>query len=139
MVKVRISDLSIGDWVQAETNGRLTPPMRVVSLGEGAGGWVNLMIDPEQGDPFEYEPSEIRGIPIALEIIEKIGFMAMGKEKKWQREAYWSNNGDCYITFTGNCWRVRSYLDLAVVCDVMYVHELQHALRLMNSNQEINL
>lgn len=61
-----IRDLSIGDWVCAEqlcgvhNEPRLTPPMKVVGVGDGAGGWVNLMIDPEQGDPFEFEPHEIR-------------------------------------------------------------------------------
>ena len=56
MGKVKLEDLSIGNYVCAEItsgvsgNVQLTPPMRIVSLGEGAGGWVNLVIDQEQGD-----------------------------------------------------------------------------------------
>jgi hypothetical protein len=144
MEKISVSDLSIGDWVCAEVScgvhiePRLTPPMKVVGLGES---WVNLEIDPEQGDPFEYEPHEIRGVPITVEVLEKNGLeyeddgndavIFLCCDMFWARLCV----GDTF-------WLVGIHsedrLD-AVVCDVKHIHELQHALRLASVGKEIVL
>ncbi len=64
MWKMKTNELAIGDWVCAAgpvLNGeeRLTPPMRVVAIGET---WVQLLIDPEAGDPDDsYEMKRIQG------------------------------------------------------------------------------
>ena len=61
MKKINIQDLSVGDWVCVEemvgvhNEPHLTPPMKIIAIGED---WVQLRIDPEQGDPFEYSPDE---------------------------------------------------------------------------------
>lgn len=144
MEKISVSDLSIGDWVCAEqlcgvySEPRLTPPMKVVGLGES---WVNLEIDPEQGDPFEFEPSEIRGVPITAEVLEKNGL------------EYIDDGNDaviflcCDMFWVSLCvgdtfWQVGIHsedrLD-AVVCDVKYTHQLQHALRLAGVGKEIEV
>ena len=137
--KISVNDLSVGDLVCAEqlcgvhSEPRLTPPMKVVGLGES---WVNLEIDPEQGDPFEYEPSEIRGVPITAEVLEQNGFT----HDKWSKEIwryedeesevkYYIENGVLVIT-TGNC-------KINMVCKC--VAELQHALRLAKVEKEIVL
>lgn len=155
--KINISALSIGDWVQAvqlvgvDNKERLTPPMRVVSLGEGAGGWVNLMIDPEQGDPFEFEPHEIRGIPITPEILEKNGFRQSKRfSKDWQLTVYndevYINLGDRYTS----CEHNRMVHNPEDVSEVdysnslemprkMFVHELQRFLQLANVDKDIEL
>lgn len=153
MGKIDIRDLSIGDWVCAEqlrgvnNEPRLTPPMKVVGLGES---WVNLEIDTEQGDPFEYKPSEIRGVPITAEMLEKNGFeltnkpMVTGIRTPMLVHAHYVyrlttdntvidvdsvkvhiNIGDDYRSFAINC--------------VQYIHELQHALRLAKVGKEIVL
>ena len=140
MEKISVSDLSVGDWVCAEqlcgvhSEPRLTPPMRVVSLGGGAEGWVNLEIDPEQGDPFEFEPSEIRGVPITAEVLEKNGFTHDKWSKKiWRYEdeepelVYYIENGVLVIT-ADDC-------KINMVCKS--VAELQHALRLAKVRKEI--
>ena len=130
-----IRDLSIGDWVCAEqlcgvnNEPRLTPPMKVVGLGES---WVNLEIDTEQGDPFEFEPSEIRGVPITAEVLEKNGleYIDDGNDAVIFLccDMFWARLcvGDTF-------WQVGIHsedrLD-AVVCNVKHIHELQHALRL---------
>ena len=152
-----IIDLSIGDWVCAEqlcgvgNEPRLTPPMKVVGLGDGAGGWVNLMIDPEQGDPFEFEPHEIRGIPITPEILEKNGFRQSKRfSKDWQLTVYndevYINLGDRYTT----CEHNRMVHNPEDVSEVdysnslemprkMFVHELQRFLQLANVDKDIEL
>lgn len=137
--KISVSDLSVGDWVCAEqlcgvhSEPRLTPPMKVVGLGES---WVNLEIDPEQGDPFEFEPSEIRGVPITAEVLEKNGFTHDKWSKKiWRYEdeesevVYFIENGVLEIT-ADDC-------KINMVCKS--VAELQHALRLAKVGKEIEV
>ena len=65
------NELAIGDWVCAAgtvLNGeeRLMPPMRVVAIGET---WVQLLIDPEAGDPDEYDIYEVRPIPLTVDAL----------------------------------------------------------------------
>ena len=133
---MRIEELSIGDWVCAEqlcgvhNEPRLTPPMKVVGLGES---WVNLEIDPEQGDPFEFEPSEIRGVPITPEILER----------NWiaRAEDYDENGG----LFTCPEFSVVKYGDSYTFevpqarVRVEFVHELQHAMRLAGRKKMIEI
>ena len=135
MEKISVSDLSIGDWVCVEqlcgvhSEPRLTPPMKVVGLGES---WVNLEIDPEQGDPFEYEPNEIRGVPITAEVLEKNGFEEncgrwYNSEALMEFEQY--KDGWCR---TINCGEYSVYF-------IKYVHQLQRALKLEEIEKEIIL
>ena len=145
MNKVKLQDLSVGNYVCAEIssgvsgNVQLTPPMRIVSLGEGAGGWVNLVIDDEQGDPFEYTPDEIRGVPITYDIIKTIGFTPMDDDEEDDDLNCWELEDVCYIFRIANVWRVRCYEELGIVCDAEYVHELQNAFRLMKIDKQFTL
>ena len=142
MEKISVSDLSVGDWVCAEqlcgvhSKPRLTPPMKVVGLGDGAGGWVNLMIDPEQGDSFEFEPSEIRGVPITAEVLEKNGWWKIPYSDK-----IYTIEGDNYSLvyyIEGNVADFRRESDrCSITCN--YIHELQRALRLAKVGKEIVL
>lgn len=133
---MRIEELSIGDWVCAEqlcgvhSEPRLTPPMKVVGLGES---WVNLENDPEQGDPFEFEPSEIRGVPITPENLGKNG-VALAED--------YDENG---CLFTCPAFSVVKYGNSYTFevpqarVRVEYVHQLQHAIRLAEIDKEIEL
>lgn len=143
------SELSIGDWVCAAgpvINGeeRLTPPMRVVSVGET---WACLRIDPEQGDPFEHDIDEIRPIPLTSEILLANGWNIF-KEDRFRlemRDAYaygrlgasvdveFRNDGMIFA-FVG-IWTYSVDMRLPV----FYVHELQHVLRLAGIGKEIEL
>ena len=63
---MKTSELCIGDWVQAhlvtiEGEERLSPPMYIVAISED---WVQTRVDPEQGDPDEYDIEDIRPIRI---------------------------------------------------------------------------
>ena len=142
MGKISVSDLSVGDWVCAEqlcgvhSKPRLTPPMKVVGLGDGAGGWVNLMIDPEQGDPFEFEPSEIRGVPITAEVLEKSGFT----HDKWSKKIWRYEDEESEVVYYIEGNKVEVTTDdckINLVCTS--VAELQHALRLAKVGKEIVL
>lgn len=138
MEKIDVRDLSVGDWVCAEqlcgvgNEPRLTPAMRVVSLGLGAGGWVNLVIDPEQGDPFEYEPSEIRGIEITKEILEQNGFVK-------NLGIYYHSEVLFELERVRDTWHRTFSAGEYDLYEIKYVHQLQHALRLAKVDKEIEL
>ena len=144
MENLRIDDLSVGDWVCAEqlcgvgNESRLTPPMRVVSLGSGAGGWVNLEIDPEQGDPFEYEPSEIRGVPITTEILEKNGFKKNGEYNEWNIGT-WRTPYLLGVSLERPAITIKWNGSSVFIDQAKYVHQLQHALRLARVDKEIKM
>ena len=69
-----LRDIHVGDWVQAwdEITKRYTPPERITGIFDD--GTVYTMVDPEQGDPFEYDISEIDAIPIDENILKGFGF-----------------------------------------------------------------
>ena len=152
--KVKIQDLSVGDWVCVEekvgvhNEPHLTPPMKIVAIGED---WVQLRIDPEQGDPFEYDISEIRGVEITPEILESIGLIMSGDftrkgkvirhYKEWTSVieiSVWTHKKSTQISLedstTGNWASLRRNNYQAV-----YVHEFQQMLRLAGVEKEIGL
>lgn len=142
---MRIEELSIGDWVCAEqlcgvhNEPRLTPPMKVVGLGES---WVNLEIDPEQGDPFEFEPSEIRGVPITPEILEKNGWMRVGEND--YRTVWYRNN--IIITFrpSTGAFIIERHQEghpqlILVRLVIRYLHQLERALLMCGEEIKIVL
>ena len=137
--KISVNDLSVGDLVCAEqlcgvhSEPRLTPPMKVVGLGES---WVNLEIDPEQGGPFEYEPSEIRGVPITAEVLEKNGFTHDKWSKKIWRYEDEESEGVYYIE-SSRLEITNDVCKMYITCKS--VAELQHALRLAKVGKEITL
>lgn len=142
--------MSIGDWVCAEqlcgvnNEPRLTPPMKVVGLGES---WVNLEIDTEQGDPFEFEPSEIRGVPITAEVLEKNGFVDNGKGQHYLKcgNSITVRVGRSPL-FHDGCWLVVTDKEMeeiiittCVLFNAKHVHEIQRAMRLGNVGKEMEL
>ncbi len=137
---MRIEELSIGDWVcGVHKEPRLTPPMKVVGLGKS---WVNLEIDPEQGDPFEFEPSEIRGIPITPEILEKNGFVRKDKYRFVNIDMLSTveKYGNKYYDYHNIYKKGKEYRPIRVRTDnVKYVHQLQHAIRLAGIDKEIEV
>lgn len=139
-----VNNLSIGDWVCAKKFDRETPAMKVVSLGES---WVHLEIDPEQGDPFEFEPSDIVGIPITSEVLEKNGFVDNGVGQHYLK----CGNGITVRVgrsplFHDGCWLVATDKQVdetisttCVLFNARHIHELQRALRLAKVGKEVVL
>lgn len=138
------SELSIGDWVCAAVtviNGeeRLTPPMRVVAIGET---WVYLEIDPEQGDPFDENIKDIRPILLTADILLANGWRLIpfnryrmefreSGEIKAAIEVEILDNGSIYA----DVWKK----DYSLHLPARRIHELQHALRLAGIEKEIEL
>lgn len=68
-----LRDIRIGDWVQCwnKITERYTPPEKIIAIFED--GTVNTVIDDEQGDPFEYDISEVDALPITEELLKGFG------------------------------------------------------------------
>ena len=139
MEKISVSELSIGDWVCAVSGTRETPPMRVVGLGES---WINLEIDPEQGDAFEYTPDEIRGIPITAEMLEKNGWTQNANRLNYKikiKDQFYKIDkgvGHWHINIYDTTFE---YPLIVAKMYVVYIHELQRFMRLVGVTADLTL
>ena len=123
-----LHDIHVGDWVQAWDNitKRYTPPERITAIFDD--GTVYTEIDPEQGDPFEYDISEIDGLPITSELLLGFGFKITSNLCFYgdpinlvvETDLELGNNQVSYMDRFHNL----VYLD-----GIAYMHELQQAIR----------
>ena len=125
MSEIKISDLSIGDWVAID--GR---PKRISSVLETPmGGMVRCQ---EQSITAFVE--HISPIPLTPEILDKNGFVIVDESADFQLYG----SPECSIFFTKGTVRYRLETPQAsVVC--WNVHELQHALRLAGVGKDIEV
>ena len=141
MATLKISDLSVGDWVEYEG---LHYPITFVGYGEGGdGGLVNL-IRPDLSC-FTCKISDIRPIPITAEILEKNGIVEENPGCFYYTLRL-DKNRTLYNYASTNEWRMKIAYDEAGILRTMHfiigmnsVHELQRALRLVGLDKEINL
>jgi hypothetical protein len=130
MRELKISDLSIGDWVMVDGED-----WKVSAISSDS---VGLCVD---NDYAVAEINECDGILITPEILEKNGFV--------KRDTYIWNNQKMRCTayrFGHKYWdirvtyRARDYRPTRInIENVVYVHELQHAIRLAGIEKEIEL
>lgn len=139
MATLKISDLSVGDWVQ-DMGGNYT---KVVGIWQGCN--FSYQVDLHRdGVSATIASCNIHPIPITPETLEKNGFENMGsglmryefelREKKYTiilgslDEEVWF--ADFYFMRKKN---INSNIPL------FYIHQLQHILRLAGVDKEINL
>ena len=141
MATLKISDLSVGDWVEYEG---LHYPITFVGNGEGGDGSLVNLIRPDLSC-FTCKISDIRPISITAEILEKNGFVR-GNRGDFHHYHRLDKNRTLYIHASTNGWRVEITYDAAGILrtthlmpDMNSVHDLQHALRLAGVDREINL
>lgn len=141
---MKANELSIGDWVQARIitfrgAERLTPPMRVVSLGET---WVQLLIDPRSGDPDKYDIADIRPVPLTVDMLIANDCKTVNTQCfEWKNE---NDDGliaaiNAEVGNDGIIWAEIWTLGHSLRLPAPYVHKLQHALRLAGIEKEIGL
>lgn len=130
MAILKISELSVGDWV--EFRGNICP---ICSIYQAVNNTPDEVALGSEKIYLGVVPvSELRPIPITPEILEA---------NWWQRD-----EGDEYMEYylhptnriahTKGTYRYRLEVsDMSIVC--YCVHELQHALRLARVDKEINL
>ena len=139
MEKISVSDLSVGDWVQARIvkldyeDLDITPPMRVAEISSD-----EAML--QLGNVKHYAfVDDLQPIPITVEVLEQNGleYIDDGNDAVIFLccDMFWARLcvGDTF-------WQVGIHsedrLD-AVVCYVKHINKLQHALRLAKVGKEI--
>lgn len=124
MSALKISDLSIGDWIKAGGE-----PARVIQLGIAGRNKAKGL----SGKIYGFLTSvEIQPIPITPEILEKNGFEENGGRwynSNWRMEFEQYEDG---WDRTINCGEYSVYF-------IKYVHQLQNAMRLVGIDKEIEL
>ena len=113
-----LHEIHVGDWVQAwdDITKRYTPPERITAIFDD--GTVYTEIDPEQGDPFEYDISEIDGLPITSELLLGFGL------KDMENTTFYGDPVDLIVRHTEN---QISFLGRVYGC--VFMHELQQFMR----------
>lgn len=131
MGKMKISDLSLGDWA------RWNDKAYRVCLIDGVSLTVELA--EEAGETIEVSIDELTGIPITPEILEKNGFKKNGEYNEWNI-GEWNERPFIGVSLDLQSMRIISLgTDIFVEHQVVCVHQLQHALRLAGVEKEIEL
>lgn len=118
-----LRDIRVGDWVQCwdKITQRYTPPEKITAIFDD--GTVYTAIDDEQGDPFEYDISEVDALPITPDILKGFGFDII-EEHGRVTISYKGNSIELYIRndqpgLSGNCV---VYIDYNI--NLYYIHEM---------------
>ena len=141
MATLKISDLSVGDWVEYEG---LHYPITFVGYGEGGDGSLVNLIRPDLSC-FTCKISDIHPIPITAEILEKNGLYRHEIDGDNPQIVVLSDYFMMARMYDDvEWWRVLIYDEELPSKDlfngiVYSVHQLQHALRLAGVDKEINL
>ena len=140
METLKISDLSVGDWVR-DGNGIIA---KVRGIENWSDGYI-LNVQTVSGSICTLSVTGALPIPITAEILEKNGF-ARGQRGSFYHYLRLDKNRTLYIHASTNGWRAEITYDAAgilrtthLVPDMNSVHVLQHALRLAGIDEEINL
>lgn len=152
MATLKISDLSVGDWVALESvdlkieHGDIATafveevrkPICVQSiLGEDKLVFARVYHLDGYGTIYAKE-EHLRPIPITPEILEKNGF----ERSTSQFNVYHTDKVWISYDKTSETWSVTMYIDdftSNLHANILHIHQLQHALRLAGVDKEINL
>ena len=136
MATLKISDLSVGDWVQDNYGDYI----KVAGIWQGCN--FNYQVDVlRDGRIGTIVPCNIHPIPITAEILERNGFESTTKPNVFtlthgELQLYVSEESDgWYMSFV-------NFMERLCILQVIRrnsIHELQHALRLAGVEKEINL
>lgn len=128
---MKISELSIGDWVRYD---RGTDAVQIMGIYVRNNQYCVVMSDSYYPDGVIGFVEHIKPIPLTPEILDKNGFEIVDESADFQ--LYGSL--ECSIFFTKGTVRYRLETPQAsVVC--WNVHQLQHALRLAGVGKEIKV
>lgn len=135
MGTLKISDLSVGDWIKVILNkcdydDAETLDAKVLSI---EGNSVGVGYD-NSGIVMSAFVDRLTPIRITAEILEKNGVHRTYEDDTY---AIFRGDGLWAVKYSDRDWE----LSTPPVCrvDIKYVHQLQHALRLAGVDKEINL
>ena len=138
MSEIKITDLSVGDWVQ-DKNGTKAQILGIENWSDGYA--LNVRI--KGVDIGNIRADSAYPISITPEILEKNGCEQLEDWNNPTRLSYAAE--DYYATGwmdkdTWNCGVHNDNIDeLVIIAKAKYVHELQHAFRLAGNTREIEL
>ena len=138
MAEIKISDLSVGDWVRVDDFDNVL--IKRVSAIDGTRNQIGI-IKNNRGGIYWYCDDEIEPIPLTPEILEKNGFVK-SSEYRWSNPSI----GCACLRLGTKYWdiringRNRAYRPTRISIDnILHTHELQHALRLAGVGKEIEV
>ena len=134
MATLKISDLSVGDWVQ-DMYGNYSK-VEGIWQGRNFNYQVDILRDGKIGTIV---PCNLHPIPITAEILEKNGFVKNGEYNEWST-GNWDDIPFIGISLSRPSMRIKNLgTDIFLDNKVVYVHQLQRALSLANIDKEITL
>lgn len=138
--ELKCRDLSIGDWVQ-DSHGT---PMQVCGVGED---YAYATFEGNEGDPWEFDDKDEH--PYAIELTR-----TMLERNGWGENIGGYNMRYCFVSDSLDNPKLPCYMELYrgylkifkdyiegdcafadIVAPVTFVHDLQHALRLVRLNE----
>lgn len=130
MKPLKITDLSVGDWVQ----GRTGTKAKILGIENWSDGYA-LNVRISEKDIGNVSLASAFCVPITPQILEQNGFKANEHSDK----IYEYNEHNCLVQyfFVNNKLCIRN--NNAIDVEIHSVHQLQHALRLAGVNKEIKL
>ena len=136
MATLKISDLSAGDWVGVRCGTKINAfKVEEIRFNNIIHKYVVLLNNKAYALPI----TELYPIPITAEILEKNGFVKNGEYNEWST-GNWDDIPFIGISLSRPSIRIKDLgTDIFLDNKVVYVHQLQHALRLTGVDKEINL
>lgn len=141
MAQVKISDLSVGDWVCYD---RGTDAVQIMGIYVRNNQECVVMSDSYYPDGVIGFVEHIKPIPITPEILEKNGFVDYEVGKGWyvlnvaDDLRVWLHRNSHDWTFQLMKWSPLATHEIGKVF-IKHTHQLQHALRLAGVEKEIEL
>lgn len=148
MATLKISDLSVGDWVEFHhiKGVYISQPFfdKAIAqvIGTHRGGEVTVLVDGKR-EFFAIPLSAIQPIPITPEILEANGFepprVGIGLDT-W----FWSNKRDMALElrrYVNDKWhlayQIKDKAQAHLLFPLYHIHELQHIIRLLHIDKDI--
>ena len=129
METLKISDLSVGDWVQDNYGDYI----KVAGIWQGCN--FNYQVDVlRDGRIGTIVPCNIHPIPITAEILERNGF-----ERLLERDLFYHSESGLEVAFEDGEWKHTINIHEYTIHTISGVHHIQHLLRLYGCEKEINL
>lgn len=134
MGQLKISDLSVGDWVQDKEG----TPAKILGIEQWSGEYY-LNVEVNGVDVGNVIAEGALPIPITPEILEKNGFIKNGAYNEWNI-GEWDEKPFIGVSLDRQSLRVKHFgNDIFIEGKELFVHQLQHALRLAGVGKEIEL
>lgn len=134
MAGIKISELSIGDWVKVDDGlpNIIEKAYKINAIA--ASGFVNA--DRNLGLLYKYDINKLSPIPLTPEILEKNGFRLVVVNKKFND---WHDNNITIRKYYNDDNYHLFVCGQKIEFKMIFVHQLQHALRLAGVEKEIEL